>query len=531
MRARPPILVVGLDACDPATACGLAATGHLPVLGRLVDRAARCRVRNPFGLFVGALWTTFATGLRPDRHRFHCWDEIDVATYARRLTTPGSAVGTPFWRALSDAGRRVAVLDVPHSRAEAPIDGVQVVEWGCHDRHFGFHTWPPAVAVGIESAFGLHPVLGLDAHTAREFAPDDYAHRAGPLRTTEEERLLLEGVLRGLDGKRHLSATLLAEGQWDLFLTVFGESHAIGHQQWHLHDPSHPRFNPGTANATGGDPLLQVYQKLDAALGELLSLVADRTTVLVLLSHGMGPHYDGTHLLDEILHRIDLADRGELPGSGPTDLLKSAAQSLPPSLQRRAAALAAPVIRRRAAGCALTPCPEFVEPGDRARQRFFVEPNNSVYGGVRLNLAGREPNGCVQPSEVDRVCGRLTHDLLALVNVATGGRVIRGVERADRWYRRSAADTMPDLFIDWERTVPLETVWSPKTGLVHAPYTHWRTGDHRPDGLLLAIGPGVPTDTVLPCVDLEDLAPSIAARLGVELEDVDGRPVPWLMNG
>ncbi len=484
MTGRSPVLVVGLDACDPATTYGLVATGHLPSLGRVFARAARCRVRNPFGLFVGALWMTFATGLRPDRHRFYCWDEIEVATYVRRLTTPRSAVGTPFWQTLSDAGRRVAVLDVPHSRADAPIDGVQVVEWGCHDRHFGFHTWPPAAAAGIESAFGLHPVLGLDAHTAREFAPDDYAHRAGPLRTTEEERVLFEGLLRGLDAKRQLSATLLAEGRWDLFLTVFGESHAIGHQQWHLHDPSHPRFNPVTATAVGGDPVLQVYQKLDAALGELLCLVDDSTTVLVLLSHGMGPHYDGTYLLDEILRRIDSADRGERLSGG---------------------------------ACALTPCPEFVEPDDRARQRFFVEPNNYVYGGVRLNLAGREPNGRVQPDEVDRVCARLSHDLLALVNVGTGGRVIRGVERADRW-----------LFIDWERTAPIETVWSPKTGLVHAPYTHWRTGDHRPDGLLLAIGPGVPRHTVLPCVDLEDIAPSIAARLDVRLEDVDGRPVPWL---
>ena len=38
----------------------------------------------------------------------------------------------------------------------------------------------------------------------------------------------------------------------------------------------------------------------------------------------------------------------------------------------------------------------------------------------------------------------------------------------------------------------------------------------------------VPRDTVLPCVDLEDIAPSIAARLDVRLEDVDSRPVPWL---
>ena len=27
-----------------------------------------------------------------------------------------------------------------------------------------------------------------------------------------------------------------------------------------------------------------------------------------------------------------------------------------------------------------------------------MEPNNFVHGGVRLNLAGREPQGCVQPN-------------------------------------------------------------------------------------------------------------------------------------
>src|SRR6266850_489432 len=179
---------------------------HLPSLGRVFARAARCRVRNPFGLFVGALRMTFATGLRPDRHRFYCWDEIDVATYARRLTTPRSAVGTPFWQTLSDAGRRVAVLDVPHSRADAPIDGVQVVKWGCHDRHFGFHTWPPAAAAGIESAFGLHPVLGLDAHTAREFAPTTTrtapAHCARPKRNGSCSRGCYAGSTQSASSQR-----------------------------------------------------------------------------------------------------------------------------------------------------------------------------------------------------------------------------------------------------------------------------------------------------------------------------------------
>jgi hypothetical protein len=244
----------------------------------------------------------------------------------------------------------------------------------------------------------------------------------------------------------------------------------------------------------------------------------------------MGPHYDGTHLLDEVLARLDLFNRVTPSGRGLKQMLKRAAAALPGHIQRNVTFFAMPAIRRRIMGHELHPCPEFAEPKDRARQRYFMEPNNFVHGGVRLNLAGREPQGWVQPNEVDAVCQQLRNDLLALVNVVTGEPVIRRVERSDRWYRRSSTDTLPDLFIDWQRTSPIETIWSPKIGLVHAPYTNWRSGDHRPDGLLLAFGPGIPTGKALPTLDTEDFGPSVASRFGVTLDDVDGRPAAWL-NG
>lgn len=528
MTKHSPVVFVGLDACDPDIARQLAETGRMPALGRLFDRAARCKVNNPYGVFVGAVWLSFATGYRADRHQFHCWDEIDVASYERRLTSPPACQRYSFWNSLSEAGRRVAILDVPHSRVTGPLNGVQVVEWGSHDRHFGFHTWPPPRAADIEAALGLHPILGIDAYSVREFAADDYVHRAGRLRTKEEEADFLAGLLKGVDAKRKLNAALLVEGRWDLFLTVFGESHAIGHQQWHLHDPEHPRFEPELVRAVGGDPVAQLYSKLDAGLGDMLAQIDGDTTVLVLLSHGMGPHYDGTHLLDGVLGRLDRFHRRDRERRGAKRALRKAVGSLPPGLQRRITAFAAPAIRRLNSGPSLAACPEYADPRKRARQRYFMEPNNSVIAGVRLNVAGREPNGCVRPDEIDAVSRQLSADLLALVNVDTGGPVVRRLQPSNRWYRRSANDTFPDLFVEWERSGPVETVWSPKTGLVHAPYTNWRSGDHRPDGLLLALGPGIPSGKMLPALDIEDLAPSIAARLGLSLEGVDGHPAAWL---
>src|SRR5947209_6634167 len=133
MTIRNKVVVAALDSCDPAIARHFATAGYLPSFARLFESAACCHVHNPPGLFVGALWTSFVTGLRADRHRFHCWDEIEIASYLRRLTLPPSLAETAFWRPLSDADRRVALIDVPHTKADAPINGLQVVEWGSHD--------------------------------------------------------------------------------------------------------------------------------------------------------------------------------------------------------------------------------------------------------------------------------------------------------------------------------------------------------------------------------------------------------------
>ena len=74
-------------------------------------------------------------------------------------------------------------------------------------------------------------------------------------------------------------------------------------------------------------------------------------------------------------------------------------------------------------------------------------------------------------------------------------------------------DELPDLLINWNHEAPVETVWSPKTGVIHAPYWHWRTGDHRPGGLLLAKGPKVAAGADLGLIENRDLGPTICAML------------------
>ncbi len=226
----------------------------------------------------------------------------------------------------------------------------------------------------------------------------------------------------------------------------------------------------------------------------------------------MTAHHDGTHLLDEVLARLE--------GRRVRQRIKPAL----PGLQHLADRLGLPAGWRSPIAAALRGDPP------RSGRRFFAAPNNSVYGGIRFNLAGREPNGCVEPEEVEALTAELERELLALVNPKTGRPAVLAVHRSSDHYRRAADDRMPDLFIEWERNAAIDAVESPRIGAVVTPYRHWRTGDHKPDGLLIAVAAGVPAGAAGPALAIEDLGPTVAARLGVALDGVDGMPARWLLS-
>ncbi len=138
-------MAIGLDSADPNLVREFAAAGHMPTMARLLSEAAVLDTRGPMGVFVSANWPTIFTAISPDRHGYLCWDEFRDGTYEYRGTDPTMVRGEPIWRRMSEAGKRVAVLDVPHSVVEE-LNGVMVAEWGCHDRHFGTASWPAELA-------------------------------------------------------------------------------------------------------------------------------------------------------------------------------------------------------------------------------------------------------------------------------------------------------------------------------------------------------------------------------------------------
>jgi len=504
--AGTKVLVVGLDAADPAILRRMADEGRLPTIAALVQESACAVTINPVAFFVGAIWPSFATGTSPGRHGRHSPRQMVPGTYVARAPEADATLPPPFWTQLGRDGRRVAIVDVPHTHPIPEAGGIQVSEWGCHDPAGGLASWPTELADDLVERFGRHPVHATEDENCDTHgeALDDYV-------------ALRDALIAGIARKTDVVCHLLDQGPWDLFLTVFCESHCVNHQCWHLHDPTHDRHDPEIALATG-DVLETVYIALDRALATVLEHVDDDTTVVVLASHSAGPHYDASFMFDRILRAVELS---ELPRYQRTQRRASAAiwSRLPTRYQRRH-----PHYRDR-----LWRGFEGLPPLNPASRRYFKIDNNEPWGGVRLNVIGREPSGKIRRgAEFDDCCEQLGRDLLEFVNLATGRPLARRVVRTDSLYEGENLDRLPDLLVEWENSVPVRSVWSPKTGRIDGEYTYIRTGDHRPPGMVFVRGPGI-RPGARDAVQTMDLAPTIAAMLGTRLEDCDGHVAEELL--
>lgn len=495
----PDVLVVGFDAMDASLALELVEAGRMPNLAALLDAGTHAPVKNATGLVVGSVWPTFATGAGPGRHGFYCFRQLVAGRYEIRRFTPHDVHGTPYWDALSDAGLRCATLDAPLMAPSERINGVHIVDWGSHDRMLETTVMPATERPLLESV-PRHPIEGKC---------DDYAR-------SKDWSGLLEALESGIRRRTDLALTLLGRERWDVLTVVFAESHCAGHQFWALHDHSHERADSRVREQLGCDPLERVYEACDAALGELVAEGDGETSVFVILSHGFGPHADGDHLLAEILERIENTRWPRLSWRAAREYVLRGLQRGRRGLQQR--------LRPNDAGRRRTVSVD----GSR---RLFKVPNNELYGGVRVNLAGREPRGFVRPGdEYQTLLTQLTAELMELRDPDDDRPLVSAVYRTDDEHPGPLRSWLPDLLVDWNRDLPITGAASPAVGVVRGRYTGLRTGDHRPDGLLAVTGPGVSPRRRHDPIRMIDVAPTICAAAGGELQGGDGVVVLGLVG-
>lgn len=489
------VLLIGLDAADAGILLSGIESGALPRLRRMRDEGAWGIVASPAGFGSGAVWPSFATGVSPAKHGRYFYRQIGPGSYAAEKFQADQLAVPPVWEHIAQAGRTVAVFDVPKVGVpEQSIDGVVAVDWISHGPVYSeLRTWPAEFRDELTGRFGANPLWKCDLPGGRD---------------AEQLGVFVDQLRDRVHQRDRATRHYWAQG-YDLLMTVFAEPHCVGHQGWHVRDQKHPMHDPDALQQIG-DPVELLYGEIDAAIGRIVDAVDDDTTVIVFSGTGMGPNYTGNHLLENVLRALD--HRSPTAFTSLTNAAKKWLKKvLPPDLRRRGQRLKNRV-------------EEQAYSADRARGPSFTVPHNDIAGAVRLNIIGRESTGVLRRDEVDDYIEHLRTELLALRNADTGAPVVTQVVRVSDEHDGEWLDRMPDLLVVWNREEPIDRVTSDTIGVVEYAHRGNRTGDHSPDNVFFATGPTV-TPGHCEGVALYDFASTLCRLVGVPTPPTDGEPI------
>lgn len=507
MTAR--VLVIGLDAAEATLIERWKSEGLLPAFARLSREGAVCRLNNSLETLPGAIWPELATGRSCGQDPLY-YHPRQLHTGEARIRPVMEEDVNPnhyYWNVASHAGKRVAALDIPQTVRNPDINGVQLFEWGLHDRNFHIATEPPELLNELTRRYGVHPIKSCDLHGE---TPQGY-------------RQLLEKLLEGTARKTDLLLDVLRRESWDLFTCAYGETHCVGHQYWHFFDETSQHYDTSGAKEFK-NAILSVYQKVDEGIAQLIDASGEGATVLVVTSHGMGPYIGGPNLLPEVLVRLGMGSGGG-NNSEWVRRLQLAVSHMPRPVQPLLRKIANTGLSKKvqsSAGCLLDP---LESPRTRA-----VSLRNNRCGAIRLNLKGREPNGSVVPgAEANALIDELRRELLTLKDPETGQTIIKQVVTATEAFGEDHHPDVPDLMVAFRTDLGiLEECTSQRIGHIRVPLYHPnipRSGDHTIESRLWVMGPGVTAGIQMKDGNVLDIAPTVLQLLNIDPPGfIDGTP-------
>jgi predicted AlkP superfamily phosphohydrolase/phosphomutase len=498
-------LLVGLDgACLPVLE-PLFERGVTPTLQRLFEAGAVAPLQSQIPPWTPSAWPSLFTGVNPGRHG--TYDFLSFDGYDWRLVDRNDVHEWALWELLSRRGITSVVVNVPVTFPPREFDGALVPGY-----------------VGPESPrchpAGLLEELSEAVGGYRVYAPDC---------SSDAERLEWYERLTRMRGAAF--RYLVRRFDPEFGFLQFQQTDTLFHER------------PDVEALEG------VYAAVDDELERVLEAF-EPATVVVASDHGMG-EYDGWEFrVNDFLRAqgyVTATRRGEGMPSWTALQRKSlrggdADGGGDQTLVERAFELGSRLgvtgqaTKRVLDRVGLTPWVLRVLPTDAVRaaseQVDFAASTAYMRSrtelGVRINLAGREPEGTVPPAEYEPV----REDVMAALRSARtpdGDPVFETVAPRESWFDGPYIEDAVDIV-----TVPAgfdHYLWASLRDEEFAPPSE--SWNHKLDGVVALAGEGVDPDGDLGNAHLFDVAPTVLSTLGVPPSDrmegqtlapVDGLP-------
>jgi predicted AlkP superfamily phosphohydrolase/phosphomutase len=454
MAERPPVLAIYLEAASPAVVRRMIDRGELPALAALAARSAWLRVgADPY---IGSvpLGPSFISGLRPEQHErlYGPWlwepERMRMAPQSREPLTPlWDRPGAPA----------VGLFDLPGATPSETGTGFVVRGWGPHSpMEHKYEVWPPGAEPLMKER---HPyVLGTDIN----YTTGD---------PVEELTQLGSDSITGLRMRGAAAERMLHHFRPDVGIVDFPELHRGGHWLWHTMDPGDQLYS-SLPDAVRALPvgLEELYRETDRQVGRLIEAAGPDAEVFVFSMHGMGPGLGIPDYLRPVLLGTGHARMASLRRSLRSRTLAAIKARTPNRLKSAYYATMPRDLTLRIAALV----PDY----DWSATRAFPIPSEQ-HGWIRLNVAGREAQGIVDPADYEATCDEVETLLRSLTSPA-GERLVREVVRT------GIDNVLPDLVAQWAPAGYGEVATVGGREFRAQRILPWLVGQHTNDGFCLA---------------------------------------------
>ncbi len=455
------LVVIGLDCFTPQWALE-AWLDEMPNLKGLLSRGVGARLRSTIPPITVPAWAAMMTSKDPGMLGVYGFRNRTSYEYDALSVANATAItARTTWNYLSRNRLKSLVMGVPQTYPPKPLNGIMVCGFMTPSRDVAF-TYPEGVKEVLDQAAGGEYIIDV-----KDFRTDD-------------KDALLASVQKMTAARFRAFRGLLRADDFDFAMMVEMGPDRLQHGFWRYCDPKHRLFEAGNRHE---HVLHDYYVAVDAEIGRTVEAAGEGASIMVVSDHG-AKAMDGAICINEWLQQEGYLTLKERPES-----------------------------RTR-----LTP-----DMIDWPKTKAWGE--GGYYGRLFLNVAGREPQGCVPPGAYEGVRNELAAALEALGD-EEGRRIGTRVFKPEEVYRE-VNNIPPDMIVyfgdlDWR------SAGSVGVGSVHLRENDTGPDDanHLPDGVFVWDPGDAGTPRKAERYQIYDVAPSILRFFGLEVpEDMIGEPI------
>ena len=488
------VLLVGLDGVNRQVLEPHLSADRMPTLESIMERGVVSELESQIPPWTPSAWPSLFTGVNPGKHGV--FDFLTFDGYDWRLVDRSDVHAHALWELLDQHEMRSVVVNVPVTGPARAFDGALVPGYVAPDDP----TCHPE---------GLLQELRDELGDYRVYPPDDADD------AESWYRRLIE--MRG-DAFRYL----VDRENPDFGFVQFQQTDTVFHER-----------------PDDSEVVADVFRAVDEELEQILE-TCKPDTVFVVSDHGIGPYEGDEFRVNEHLRDVDLLSTTSGEGGMPswTALARERDDSSSPALTQQLLSVAArfgitsqrlqrvvtllhleDLVLRYVSTDTIRAASERV---DFASSTAYMRSRTEL--GVRLNVAGRDPDGIVSPDEYSAVRDRVIEELES-VEDPDGTPVFEEVgPREDYFAGRFVEDAVDIVTIptDWQYYLSAAL----RGDRFGEPSEPW---NHKLMGIVVASGSRIDTEPAVETPHLFDIAPTILASLGVPPnERMDGRTLDWI---